>query len=117
MKKSEMVLCIVFFALLFCLGGCECGQERTPPCPSLGRDLMVLQDIYDDQQNTAYIKVDDSFAGDDRTAIADIMSKKKKWEQQFPTKKLIAMSVVTGKPTFSLQTLAVLGLLIHYERR
>ncbi|MDP3093233.1 MAG: hypothetical protein Q8N16_00520 [bacterium] len=79
----------------------------------------VLPNVYDDQQSTVYIRVDDpsdpSWKGErGDAAIADIIAKKAEWERQFPDKKVIAMSIVTGNAGAYGHPIVV-GLLIHYE--
>jgi hypothetical protein len=118
MKKWVKIL-TMFVALI--LAGCkvscanDTSTEDSPLLLSFGTE--VLPDIYDDGQSTIYIKANNPQAGEEDTAVADIMTKKMRWEQQFPTKKVITMSIVTGDGGALYGYTAVLGLLIHYERR
>ena len=86
-------------------------DDTAKKIPSLSSiSVEILPNVYDDQQSTVYIKVDNPSLADD-SPIVDIITKKAEWERQFPAKKIVAMSVVTGSTGGF-----VIGLLIHYEQ-
>jgi|GEM_PF-6493056 len=110
---------VVALCLLVGLVGCSSDEvldeklnaESLFPLEETGIPL-----VYDDQQSTVFIKVDGRLPGNEETAIVDLIKKKRKWEQQFPTKKIITMSVVAGSVGIYGHSV-VFGLLIHYEQR
>lgn len=82
----------------------------------------VLPDIYDNGQDTVYIKrkrLRLSHTIEPATedfAITNIMAKKQQWQNHFPQNKVITMSIVTGdRGGHGLPT--PIGLLIHYEKQ
>ena len=76
----------------------------------------VLSGVYDDQHSTVYIKVNKAEDVHHNAAIAYVMAMKKTWELQFPTKRIVAMSVVTGDGGGYGHPM-VAGMLIHYEMK
>ena len=96
------------------------------PAPTTTKILIAKNEIvplvYDDQVNTAYIRAiickssneDCSEIQNSETIITDLIAQKNKWQKLFPTKKVMAMTIVPGPGVGWHQ--AVNGLLIHYER-
>lgn len=105
---------VLFLGLM--LAGCGDNSAATKKPSLFGGAEMVLPGIYDDQQNTVYIKANRESSGEEDAAVTDIMTKKKEWEKRFPAKKVIAMSIVTGDWGGYGHPIIV-GLLIHYEQR
>jgi hypothetical protein len=115
--KRLWVIPILFLSLAL-IG---CGDTSTiPENTALAWGTEVLPNVFDDNEGTLYIHVDnrDIEQVDIReqadTAIANIMTKKREWDKQFPNKKVVAMSIVTGNKGGFGQPI-VAGLLIHYE--
>lgn len=70
----------------------------------------VRDNVFDDERNTAYIRlITISGIGQDE-AVARIMIEKKDWEIMFSNKRIVAMSTVSDAGNLC-------GLLIHYEQR
>ena len=137
--KKFYVLCVVGAVLLFMIGmtwlyvissparmaafssfiGVVPAEKTLSPAEkalsSLGTE--VLPNVYDDGQSTVYIRVNPSWndEGEGNAAIADIIAKKAERERQFPDKKVVAMSIVTGDAGGYGHPIVV-GLLIHYEQ-
>lgn len=113
MKQLWVMVFVLSF--VFVLAGCGDNPSTRESIAPTG-SVEVLRNVFDDQQSTAYIRVDDPRIQEADTAVAEIMMKKKNWENQFPDKKIVAMSVVTGDGG-GYGTPIVFGLLIHYEWR
>jgi hypothetical protein len=73
----------------------------------------VLTDIFDDQFSSVYIRVADFSQGNFEASLAEIMTKKKSWQKQFPDRKIRTMSIITYT-TFDRSK--PVGLLIDYEK-
>ena len=114
MKK---VIMIVVLLLIVGVVGCNKndGVAIEENNPLLFNNKEVLQNVYDDQQSTAYIKADSLDDNREGSPIAEIMARKKEWEKKFPAKKIVAMSIVTSERVYT-HSIPV-GLLIHYEQR
>lgn len=77
----------------------------------------VSTNIYDDNISSAYMKVDGEAKNEDE-AIAILTMKKVNWEKQFPTKRIVAMTIVYGNYHAGNGFHSyVSGLFIQYERR
>ena len=114
MKRLRAVTIILFFGLI--LAGCGENSSTWKSIALTGSE-EVSKNVFDDQQSTLYIRVDNLRPGGADASIADIMTKKKYWEKRFPNKKIVAMSIVTGDEGGYYGRPIVVGLLIHYEQR
>lgn len=106
MKRLWVVAPILFLCLT--LAGCE-NDSAVSKYATTMIGTEVMQDVFDDGQNTVYIRVynEKGFKLSDN-AVAYIIVKKKEWERKFPNKKVVAMSIV-------MTNAYVRGLLIHYN--
>ena len=113
-KKWVLIVLAIGIAVSFI----ACGNDEPNPLTTVTADNAdeVLTDIYDDNNSTVYIKVDEPYQHEDDATVAKLMIKKRKWEEKNPNKKVVAMTVVTNDGTINGFS-AVIGLLIHYERR
>ena len=73
-----------------------------------------LHNIYDDEQSSVFIMVDEEKRTSFSESMSDLMVKKKDWEQTNLTHEVISISVVTFDGGVEP---IVFGLLIHYEGR
>lgn len=112
MKRLWIVFSALFLGLVLAGWG-DNFSTVNKSFPLIG-GTEVLRNVYDDQQDTVYIKVDKPLLGEEDAAIAEIMTKKKQWKQRFPAKKVVTMSIVTGA-WGGHGHLFIIGLLIHYE--
>lgn len=83
-------------------------EEATAVSVLSSFEIAEIPNAYDDGES-AYIKVDKPTHRKSDGGIAELMAKKKAWQQLFPNKRIVAMTYVTG--------FGVVGLLIHYEVR
>jgi major membrane immunogen (membrane-anchored lipoprotein) len=113
MRRSILAPAVVVLALL--LAGCGERESTSKDLAPTG-SVEVMNKVYDDQQSTAYIRVNKVSTYEVDIGVADIMIKKKDWEKKFPDKKVVAMSIATGNSGGKGYP-AIVGLLIHYENR
>src|SRR3989344_5954686 len=73
-----------------------------------------LHNIYDDEQSSVFIMVDEEKRTSFSESMSDLMVKKKDWKQTNLTHEVISISVVTFDGGVEP---IVFGLLIHYECR
>ncbi len=92
-----------------------CGESSVPRKSMVKKGKVeIINNVFDDKHSTVYIRVESPEAGKSDDSILEIMTKKKDWEEKFPNKKIISMSVVTGDGGGHGHPMAM-GLLIHYE--
>jgi hypothetical protein len=111
MKRFSAVL-ILF--TVFVLVSCGPSSSADDIPARLGAEVM--KNMFDDGRSMAYLRVDHPSVGEEDAAIANIAAKKNEWEKKFPTKKLIAMSIVTGNQG-GYGIPVVVGLLVSYEQK
>lgn len=112
MKQNWLVIAVLFSG--FILAGCGESAVASKELISAGT-VTVAENVYDDQHSTVYLKVDEPKASEEDAAIASLITKKNKWEKQFPNKRIVAMSIVTGNADNE-GHLIIIGLLVHYEQ-
>lgn len=119
-KKLVPALLAVGVSVTFT--ACEEGNYAAKPNPlttvtaTSDNVAEVLTGIYDDNKSTVYVKVDKPFRSQEDAAVAQLMLKKRKWEEKNPNKDVIAMTVITGDAG-GYGHPVVVGLLIHYKQR
>lgn len=112
MKKQVLSgLAIIIIFIFFILLGADCNPK--PKHDFLSLESEVIQHVYDDDKNTVYIKVEKDLYGKEAESLNDIAKKKLNWEEKFPKKKVVVMTIVTGSTDAVSAT--PIGLLIQYE--
>ncbi len=111
---------IVIILMMIFAAGCE-KQETLNPAPAtlntaapIGEN--VLPGAWDDGQGNVYIKADGTrleLLFEEDRAIANLLEKKRQWQNQFTGKKIVSQSLVNG--AYDNNGPIVYGLLIHYE--
>lgn len=76
---------------------------------------IMADDINDDGQGTAYIKVSNALSKGPDAAIAEIMVKKQQWKKQSLGRRIVSVSIVSGSDKKLYEQNFIAGLLIHYE--
>jgi hypothetical protein len=131
-KKAQIILLIgivVGFVLIFYFEINGTGHKPTPAVvitnnkPEVNNTthtimigaIEVLPKIYDDGYGSAYIVVNEQAWGGVYDVIANVMLQKKRWQQKFPNKQIIATAVVNSNYQSDGYPLAIGGLLISYN--
>lgn len=116
MNKIFVFSLVAIFALPACGGGSTAEPNPLTTVTAISDNMAeVLTGIYDDNRSTVYVKVDNPYFGRQQDkGVAQLMMKKRKWEEKNPNKKVVAMATVTGSDGHFAM---VVGLLIHYEQR
>ena len=122
---KKLVLALLAVGVAVCLTACSKNDcvSSGPVSPPLVNDdeyhkqrpIEVSTSIYDDNKSSVYIKVDKLSSTTDMV-ITELMTKKQKWEEKNPKKRVIAMTVVNNLRIGTFDNYPVIGgLLIHYE--